>query len=75
MMPYVYVEFESLQTYLVKFKLNGKTTEETVRANSSSQAREIIKDRYDGKNIQIIGVRKIQHNKFNKLVLVIVRKA
>jgi hypothetical protein len=39
--------------------LNGKTTEETVRANSSSQAREIIKDRYDGKNIQIIGVKKI----------------
>ncbi len=59
MIPYVYVEFESLQTYIVKFKLNGKTTEETVRANSSSQAREIIKDRYDGKNIQIISVRKV----------------
>ena len=57
--PIVYVEYASLSSYLVTFKLKGKTTEETVKANSSSQARQIIKDRYDGKNIQIISVRKV----------------
>jgi hypothetical protein len=57
--PVVYVEYAPLSSYLVVFKLKGKTTEETVKANSSSQARQIIKDRYDGKNIQIISVRKV----------------
>lgn len=57
--PIVYVEYAPLSSYLVTFKLKGKTTEETVKANSSSQARQIIKDRYDGVTIQIISVRKV----------------
>lgn len=57
--PIVYVEYATLSSYLVTFKLKGKTTEEVVKANSSSQARQIIKDRYDGATIQIISVRKV----------------
>ena len=57
--PIVYVEYSPLSSYLVTFNLKGNTTEDSVKANSTSQARQIIKDRYDGVTIQIISVRKV----------------
>jgi hypothetical protein len=57
--PIAYVEYAPLDTYLVVFKLKGKTTEEVVKANSSTQAKEIIKARYEGQKIVIISSKKI----------------
>jgi len=54
-----YVEYAPLSSYLVIFRLNGKITEETVRANSVSQAKEIVTDRYKGTKVQIISVKKV----------------
>lgn len=53
-----YVEYAPLNSYLVIFRLKGKITEEVVRANSVSQAKEIISSRYKGSAVQIISVKK-----------------
>jgi hypothetical protein len=54
----VYVEYAPLNSYLVIFTLKGKRTEEVVRANSVSQAKEIIISRYKGSVVKIISVSK-----------------
>jgi hypothetical protein len=53
-----YVEYAPLSSYVVVFQLNGKRTEETVKANSVSQAKDIIKARYSGQKVQILSAKK-----------------
>lgn len=51
---------EPLRTYLVLFSVDTLTTEEQVRAYSQTDAVSLLKKRYPGHNIKVIGeIRRI----------------
>jgi hypothetical protein len=54
-MDIVYVEYAPLKEYEVTYTLKGKKYQDVVRANSSTDARELVKTRY--KDARIISVR------------------
>ena len=57
-----YVEFVALNSYEVTFyitKPKRVRTQETIKAQSSSDARSLIYDRYGKENVQIVQVKKI----------------
>jgi hypothetical protein len=50
-----YVEYAPLKEYEVTYTLKGKKYQDVVRANSSTDARELVKTRY--KDARIVSVR------------------
>jgi hypothetical protein len=57
-MDIVYVEYAPLREYEVTYTLKGKKYQDVVRANSSTDARELVKTRY--KDAHIISVREVK---------------
>jgi hypothetical protein len=53
-----YVEYAPLKEYEVTYTLKGKKYQDVVRANSSTDARELVKTRY--KDARIISVREVK---------------
>ena len=53
-----YVEYAPLKEYEVTYTLKGKKSQDVVRANSSTDARELVKTRY--KDARIISVREVK---------------
>jgi hypothetical protein len=59
--PIPFVEYAPLQTYIVTcqvLKPKRTRTEQHVKANSASDARNVIYGQYGKENVQIVGVHK-----------------
>ena len=54
-----YVEYAPLREYEVNYTLKGKRYADNVKANSSTDARELIYARY-GKDAKIISVKEVK---------------
>jgi hypothetical protein len=53
-----YVEYAPLKEYEVTYTLKGKKYQDVVRANSSTDARELVKTRY--KDAHIVSVKEVK---------------
>jgi hypothetical protein len=53
-----YVEYAPLKEYEVTYTLKGKKYQDVVRANSSTDARELVKTRY--KDANIVSVKEVK---------------
>ncbi len=48
---------ENMREYIVRFTLNGKTLETSVRANSYNDAKNAVKMQYSGERVAIINCK------------------